>query len=59
MYSVGLAAFWKILADVFGQIGIRKWIKNELPTAFYSKRKRGYKTRGKNRLLSWQRHISQ
>ena len=28
MYSVGLnAAFWKILADLFGQIGIRKWIK--------------------------------
>ena len=27
VYSVGLAAFWKILADLFGQIGIRKWIK--------------------------------
>ena len=27
VYSVGLAAFWKILADLFGHIGIRKWIK--------------------------------
>ena len=53
--------------DLFGQTVTRKRMKkNELQyynkTAFFGKisrkEKRGYKTPGKNRLLSWQRQLS-
>ena len=62
--TVGLTTFYKVV-DLFGHIkGPENGQKNELqkqhfPAKFPRKKKGLYNTSGKNRLLSWRRHISQ